>query len=202
MPTYPAIALIEYSSIATGVLAGDAMVKQAPITVLKAGTVHNGKYLVLIGGSTAAVEEAYARGLSVGEDLVLDKMILPDVHRQVHDAILGQRRPRLESALGVIETATVAATIKSADAGVKGAEVELVEIRLADDLGGKAFAIFSGTVEAVEAAVDIARRAVTDTRFWVRDTIIPRLHEAMGEIIDHSTRFAKTSPLPVEGSEL
>ena len=35
MKTYPAIALIEYSSIATGILAGDEMLKKAPITVIK-----------------------------------------------------------------------------------------------------------------------------------------------------------------------
>jgi microcompartment protein CcmL/EutN len=44
----PALALVELSSIAAGVQAADAMAKRAPIDVLKAGTVHNGRYLVLV----------------------------------------------------------------------------------------------------------------------------------------------------------
>ena len=93
MDRYPEIALIEYSSIATGIYCGDAMVKRAPITVLKSGTVHQGKFLVLIGGSVAAVEESYEEGLAMGGDSVVDKVFLPFVHTQVHDAILGKRQP-------------------------------------------------------------------------------------------------------------
>src|SRR3989304_3991278 len=58
----PALALVEFSSIAAGMQAADAMVKRAPIDVIKAGMVHNGKYLVLIGGLTADVEESLAGG--------------------------------------------------------------------------------------------------------------------------------------------
>ncbi len=53
----PALALVEFSSIATGIQAADAMIKRAPIETLRAGTVHNGKYLVLIGVQGAVVEE-------------------------------------------------------------------------------------------------------------------------------------------------
>lgn len=199
---YPAIALIEFSSIATGIMAGDAMVKRAPIAVLKAGTVHNGKYLVLIGGSVAAVEESYARGISVGEDQVIDRVILPDVHVQVHAAVLGARNPCSQEALGVIETSTVAATLQSTDAGVKGANVDIVQIRLADDLGGKAIAIFTGKVEAVEAAVQIAANAVTNPEFWVRQTIIPYLHSDLKNQIEQSTSFIEVDLGKVEGSEV
>ena len=54
-------------SIAIGVRAGDAMVKRAPVEVTYAGTVHPGKYLVLVGGDVASVEESYAAGLDAGE---------------------------------------------------------------------------------------------------------------------------------------
>ena len=49
----PALALIEFNSIAVGIQAGDAMVKKAPIASIKAGTVQPGKYLVLITGQVA-----------------------------------------------------------------------------------------------------------------------------------------------------
>ena len=190
---YPAIALVEYSSVTTGILSGDAMIKRAPIAVIKSGTVHNGKYLVLIGGSVGAVEEAFSEGLQVGGTQVVDSVILPVVHNQVHDAALGERRECKPQALGICETYTVAATLRSADAGVKGAEVNIVEIRLADDIGGKAFTIFNGELHEVEAAVRIAREACTSSENWLRETIIPNLHPEMAAQVNATTYFSKAS---------
>lgn len=202
MRTYPAIALIEYSSIATGILAGNEMLKKAPITVIKSGTVHNGKYLVLIGGSVASVEESYAKGLAVDPDNIIDNMILPDVHQQLHDSILGSRLKCTEESLGIIEASSVSTMIKVSDAGVKGANVNIVEIRLADDIGGKAFTIFNGSIEEVQAAVDIAKKAVTIPEHWVNETIIPNLHADMKVQIDETTSFAKVKLGKVNGSEV
>jgi len=140
----PALALIEFSSIATGIKAADAMVKRAPIDVIKSGTVQPGKYLVLIGGEVADVEESLEEGRAVGSTCLLDYVLLPQVHPEVVESIVGGRVPNPNDALGVIETTTVAASIHAADAGIKGAEVRLVEVRLADGLGGKGIVLFSG----------------------------------------------------------
>jgi microcompartment protein CcmL/EutN len=152
----PAIALIEFDSIAIGIRAGDAMVKRAPVEVTYAGTVHPGKYLVLVGGDVACVEESYAAGLAAGDDTVLDKIFLPSAHPEVVRYLRGMRGRVTGEALGIVETRTVAATLGAADRGLKGAEVDLVELKLADRLGGKAYCMFSGTVADVEAAVEIA----------------------------------------------
>jgi hypothetical protein len=61
-----AIALLEFETVAAGVLAGDAMVKRAPIALMRCGSIHPGRFLILIGGSVASTEEAYAAGLQVG----------------------------------------------------------------------------------------------------------------------------------------
>lgn len=202
MKTYPAIALIEYASVASGVYAGDTMVKKAPISVIKCGTVHNGKYLMLIGGSVASVEESYAVGLTVCESCVLDNVILPDIHNQLHDGLLGRRIPCTEDALGIIETSTVASMLGATDAGVKGANVNIVEIRMANDLGGKALTLLNGKLEEVEAAVSIAKDSVTNSDLWVRDKIIPRLHNDMRGQINRTTHFARVTLRKVEGSEI
>ncbi len=202
MKTYPAIALIEFSSIATGILAADKMLKKAPITVIKSGTVHNGKYLVLIGGSVASVEESYAQGLDINPENVIDSMILPDIHQQLHDSILGSRLKCKAEALGIIEASSVSAMIKASDAGVKGAAVDIVEIRLADDIGGKSFTIYNGSVEEVQAAVDIAKRAVTVPEHWLNETIIPNLHTDMKTQIDQTTSFSKVKLAKINGSEV
>lgn len=184
----PALALIDFGSIATGIEAADAMVKRASIDVIRAGTVQPGRYLVLIGGNVADVQESLAAGRTVGGESVLDHVFLPSVHPEVVQAIGGGRVPEPNDALGVIETSTVAAAIQAADAGIKGADVRLVEIRMADGLGGKGIVLYSGLVSDVEAAVEIGS-GVLRPGLLVREVVIPRLHREMWENVSDATRF-------------
>lgn len=185
----PALALVEFSSIAAGIQAADAMVKRAPIDVIKSGTIQPGKYLVLIGGRVADVEESLGAGRLVGGTFVVDHVYLPHVHPEVVAAIGGGRIPELTDSLGVIETTTVAATIHAADAGVKGAMVHLVEIRLGDGLGGKGIVLFSGLVPDVEAAIDIGVGVLETPALLVRQVVIPQLHEGMWENVASTSHF-------------
>lgn len=185
----PALALVEFSSIATGIIAADAMVKRAPIDVIKSGTVQPGKYLVLIGGQVADVEESLAEGKSVGRSHLIDFVLLPQVHPEVVESIGGGRVPQPNDALGVVETTTVAASIHAADAGIKGAEVRLVEVRLADGLGGKGIVLFSGLVADVEAAVEIGIGVLESPDLLVRQVVIPQLHPEMWDNVSDATRF-------------
>jgi microcompartment protein CcmL/EutN len=185
----PALGLLELDSIAAGIAAGDAMAKRAPIEVLRAGTVHPGKYLVLVGGAVADVEEALDAGREVGAAAVRGLVFLPNVHPDVVAALRGVRAALAGEALGVIEAATVAATIEAADAGVKGARVRLAELRLADDLGGKGYLLFDGPVAEVEAAVEIgAARVAGAPDVVVR--VIARLHDEMAGNLAADGRFA------------
>lgn len=185
----PALALVELNSIAAGIETADAMVKRAPIDLIKAGTVQPGKYLVLIGGLVADVEESLAAGRQAGGPAVVDTVYLPQVHPEVVEAVGGGRVPQATDAVGVIETTTVAAAIHAADAGVKGAQVRLLEVRLADGLGGKGIVLFSGLVADVEAAVRIGVGALERPELLVRQVVIPQLHPEMWENVADATRF-------------
>jgi len=202
MITYPAIALLEISSIASGLFCADAMLKRAPIAVMKSGTVHNGKYLILIGGSVAAVDEAYLLGLTLSGSNLIDHVFLPDIHEQVHHAALGKRIGCRRDAIGIIETSSAAAALKSTDAAIKGADVEIIEIRLADHLGGKAFSIFSGKVEDVQMAVDIASEQVTGQKFWIEKRVIANLSEDLATQINQSTFFEHTDTFQLQEGEI
>ena len=185
----PALALLELDSIAAGIEAGDAMAKRAPIDVIRAGTVHPGKYLVLVGGAVADVEEALEAGRDVAASAVLDVVFLPNVHPDVVAAMRGARGEAAGEALGIIETATVAAIIEAADAGCKGARVRLLELRLADDLGGKGYLLFDGPVAEVEAAVELGAARIVGAPGLVR-RVIPQLHGEMAENLAADGRFA------------
>ena len=185
----PAIGLLEFDSIARGIEAGDAMAKRSPLEVIRAGTVHPGRYLVLVGGLTADVEEALAAGREVGG--VTDELFLPDVHPDVVASVGGGRRVASEDggeALGVVETSTVAAVIRAADAGVKAARVAIRELRLADDLGGKGYVLVGGEVAEVEAAVEAGQARVSGA--GVGHVVIAQLHAEMQENLDADASFA------------
>ena len=183
----PALALLEFNSIAIGIQAGDAMVKRAPVTTIQSGTVQPGNYLVMITGDVAPVEESVAAGQEVGAAALLDTVFLPNVHPGVVDGIAGGRALKESDALGVVETVTVASAIHAADAGLKGAEVTLWQLRLADGLGGKGLAFFAGLVADVEAAMEIAIIRAGDQ--LLRQVIIPQLHQEMKDNVATFGRF-------------
>jgi microcompartment protein CcmL/EutN len=183
-----AIALLEFGSIAAGIEAGDAMVKRAALDVIHTGTVHPGKYLVLIGGSVGDVEEALDAALIVGADHVVDRLFLPDPHPQLITALRGTREPSNGEALGIIETVSVAAAIRAADAGLKGAMVTLREIFLADGLGGKGYLLFGGPLVEVEAAVELG--IARSSGSVVGSRVIAQLHSEMDENLVADGRFA------------
>jgi microcompartment protein CcmL/EutN len=185
----PALALLEFGSIAAGIVAGDAMVKRAPLDLIKAGTVQPGKYLVLIGGQVGDVEEAIEAAREAESSTLVDIVFLPDVHPEVVAAVAGARRSGEGEALGIIETTTVAAIIQAADAGVKGAQVDLREVRMADGLGGKGYLLFGGAVADVEAAVAIGSARVPGE--LVRETVIAQLHQEMLENLTTDGRFQR-----------
>jgi microcompartment protein CcmL/EutN len=115
-------------------------------------------------------------------------VLLADIHPDVVAALRGARRTAATEALGVIETETVAAIIDAADAGVKGARVRLLELRLADDIGGKAYLLFDGPVADVEAAVEIGQLAIA-TRDRAIARVIPQLHADMRANLEADARF-------------
>ncbi len=184
----PAIGLLELESIAAGIVAADAMVKSSPVSSLHAGTVHPGRYLVLVGGATAAVEVALE---AAGVEMVLDSLFLADVHPAVILAVTTAEVavPADGDALGIIETSTSATAIVAADAGVKAADVSLLALRLADDLGGKAYCLFTGLVADVEIAVERAAASTESGDQLIASAVIPQLHREMWDNLAAELRF-------------
>ena len=103
-------------------------------------------------------------------------------------AIGGGRVTQINDALGIVETQTVPSAILAADKGVKGAQVSLIEIRLADGLNGKGLVFFSGLVSDVEAAIALSIEGLKDEQL-VKQVIITKLHTDMAMLVQSNTRF-------------
>jgi len=196
-----AIALLEFNTIATGVLASDLMVKKSPIALLRCGTIHPGRFLILIGGSVASTQEAYAVGIQLGEreGALSGSVFLGDVHPYLHDAVLGKRRDLTGDALAVVETHSSPALLAAVDAAIKSTPVKLSEVRLGDDLGGHALAFLSGNLSDVEVALDICSERAGDQ--LLARTLLPRLDPGLRSVLDHGTRFSLCPAFEPAGAE-
>ena len=155
-PTGPALALIELASIARGHRVADAMLKRAPVTLLRAEPVSPGKFLVLVGGDVASVEEAFTVGVDVAADRIVDRLLLQQAHDDLWPALRGEAVAADIASLGIVETNSVAATLLGADAAAKAARVRIVAMQLARGIGGKAYFTVTGPLAEVEAAVEAA----------------------------------------------
>lgn len=185
----PALALLEIDSIAVGILCGDAMVKRSPVQLLRAGTVHPGKFLVLVSGPVATVDEALIAGREAAAGHLLDQLYLPQIDPQVTAALCGRQVHGDLEAYGVVETCTAAAAVDAADRAVKGADVTLRNLRLADDLGGKAYFSVAGDLTDVQTAVQMAWQGIAAEARGSR-VVIPRLHEDMRTSLELAADFA------------
>ena len=176
------LGLIELSSIAAGFAVTDAMLKAADVELVLARTICSGKYIVLVRGTVADVEAAVSTGRSTGDFALVDTFVIPNVHESLFPALSGITRPGALESLGVLEAFSVASLLEGADAMAKAAHVQLVEVRLAMALGGKAFASITGNVSAVRSALEAGAQAVARKGLLVNKVLIPNprpelLHE-------------------------
>ena len=170
------IGLLELSSIGAGFTVADTMLKAGEVRLLLSRSICSGKYMVLIGGETADVEAAVEAGNLAAEGFLIDSLVVPNLHPDVFVAI-GRTQPvEPNGALGIVESFNVATLIRGADAIAKSADVELLEVRLAMALGGKAFCTLTGDVASVQAAIDAGSAVIAEAGVLVSAVLIPRPH--------------------------
>tara|TARA_R110002096_G_scaffold24453_12_gene77164 strand:+ start:34447 stop:35016 length:570 start_codon:yes stop_codon:yes gene_type:complete len=177
----PAIALLELCSIARGVEVADAILWESDIELLFATPVQPGKYVMLFTGSVVDLESAVMRGRELGGKDLVDQLLIPQVHPQV-EVGLRRRDGHIDGqidALGVIETTTVASAVLAADTALKQATVDLLELRIANGLGGKSYLSVTGEVSDVRSAVQAGARSAEDGGKLARQVVIPRPHPSL-----------------------
>ncbi|EGW39592.1 MULTISPECIES: BMC domain-containing protein [unclassified Desulfosporosinus] len=170
---YSAIGMIELTSIARGINATDLMLKTAYVEVVSATPVCPGKYIAIIKGDVAAVESSLSVGVEIAGEYLVDSFILANVHQAVFPAITATTMPDGIGALGIIECFSLSSMIIAADATLKAADVQALELRLGSGLGGKAYFTFTGDVGAVEAGIEAGRAIAIEKGLLVDTEVIP-----------------------------
>jgi len=170
------VGVIELSSIAAGFLVADTMLKAGNVRLMLSRTICSGKYMVLVCGDTAPVDSAVAAGAEAANGCLIDQYAIHNIHPDVITAIGRTQSAPPEGALGILESFNVTTLIQAADCAVKTADVQLLEVRLAMALGGKAFVTMTGQISSVQAAVAAGRALIAESGALVNAVVIPRPH--------------------------
>lgn len=179
-----AIGVLELCSVARGVEVADAVLKEAHVEMLFATPVQPGKYVMLFTGAVADVRASATKGAQLAGGDLVDQLVIPQIHDQIVPMLRrkgGKINGSLD-AIGVIETNTVASTVSAADIALKTATVDLVDIRIANGLGGKSFFTLTGEVSDVRSSVAAGARMAQERGLLTREVVIPRPHP---ELVRH-----------------
>lgn len=168
-----AIGMVEFLSIARGIYAADQMVKVSDVEIVTAGSSCPGKYIAIVHGDVAAVQASVSIGEEMAEEFFVDSMIIPNVSPEVFPAITGATMPDRIQALGIIESFSMSTMILAADAILKTADVQALELRLGNGIGGKAYFTFTGDVAAVETSIEAGKTLAQEKGLLVNAEIIP-----------------------------
>jgi microcompartment protein CcmL/EutN len=177
-PLPESIAVLECASIHRGLSTVDEMAKTARIRILAAEPVPPGRFLIVVGGAVGEVEASYRRGLEVGGELH-DRLFLPEVAPGVLSALRPGAREGGVDSLGLLETGSVSACLEGVDRAIKGAAVRCLQIHLTRGIAGKAFAIFEGRQDMVEAALALSQERARARGWFVGTTLLARPDEAV-----------------------
>jgi microcompartment protein CcmL/EutN len=194
MKKSPALAVLDFEDIPTGIYAVDAILKKAPINFVRAGTVTRGRYLVVFGGSTASTQESLGEAVALAGSAILDQAFLPDIHPALFDAVFGTRR-KANGSLLILETETASSIVRAVEAVLKGTPVGLIEVRLSDTgLSGKGIALVAGSLPDIQSAA-----ALAGERAHVSYRLIPAPHDVLERDITAATRFEAAPLLELDG---
>jgi len=174
-----ALAMVEYKTVSSGMMAADIMVKTAEVEIIEATTVCPGKYMVLISGILSAVRAAVDAATAKLPEMLIDSFVLGNPHESIFDALYGTSDIGNPDALGVIETFSSSAAIVAADIAAKTALVDLIELRLSRGMCGKSYLLLTGEIAAVQAAIDKAKMASGENGMFLDSAVIPHPDEKM-----------------------
>ncbi len=178
-----AIAMVETSTVTTGFLAADLIIKTAAVKIIFAKTVCPGKYLILFSGDISAVKASHDAACKAYGSKVADSFVLGNPHESIFDAMLGVPGTDGLKALGIIETYSASSAVKAADIAAKTAIVSLVELRLAVGMCGKSYLLFTGDVAAVEAATEHVKKEIKESSMLLDCAVIASPSKELAESI-------------------
>ena len=173
--------MIEWESLAVGLSATDALLKEAAVTPVVVRAITPGRFVALFAGEVEDVRSSMERGLQAGADCVRDHVFLPQPHPSLVPAVGARTGVRHVDAMGILEVDSTPSAIAAADAAAKEGVVRLSEIRLGMGIGGKGLVLLTGEVSQVDSALQAGSAIAESNGRLLRSVVIPRPDDRMAE---------------------
>ncbi|OPA75329.1 carboxysome shell protein [Paenibacillus selenitireducens] len=176
-----AIGVVELRSISKGYETADRMLKISSVQVHHLKPICPGKFLIIISGNTADVQEAMDFVKTEANEFRISDFVLHGVHSEIVDALKKRYSLQPVEAIGILETSTVSSGIFALNNALKQSDIHVKRMNLGMAIGGKFLAVFTGTVSDVEHGMKVILSSMDDKRI-VHYSVIPSPAE---EIINH-----------------
>lgn len=153
------LGIIESRSIAAGAVLADIMVKAAGVTLVKAGTICSGRYMIHVAGDRASVATS-VKAAEAADYALAGSYTISNISKQVLDVLKRGLVVTGPGAIGVVECRTASSGIVAADQAVKRSDVQLARIVTGQGINGKSYFVMTGDVASVEEAVAAAKETL------------------------------------------
>lgn len=150
------LGIVESRSIAAGAVLADIMVKAAGVSLVKAGTICSGRYMIHVAGDRESVATSVNAAIEAGYALA-GSYLISNISREVLDALKRGFAVTGQPAIGVVECRTASSGIVAADKAVKRSTAHLARLVTARGINGKSYFVMTGDVAAVEESVAAAK---------------------------------------------
>ena len=170
------LGLVETKSIADGVQTADLIMKAAQVSLVRAGPICSGRYLIHVSGEQEDVKIALSEARESGVSLA-GSFLISNVSPKVLAAIKTRTAAEKHHAIGLVECRTACAGIAGADAAVKAADVILAKLVTGQGIMGKSYFVMAGELASVAAGKDAAVRC-TD-KHLINAVVIPNPDESV-----------------------
>lgn len=176
-----AIGMVEFNSIARGICnVADQMVKISEVEIVTATSTCPGKYIAIVHGDVATVEDSVRIGERMAEEFFVDSIVIPNVDPGVFPAITGATMPDRVQAIGIMESFLPGNNDHLCRSDFKSGKcLQAIELRLGNGLGGKAYFTYTGDVAAVKAGTDAGEAIAQEKGLLVNSEVIPSPSELL-----------------------
>jgi len=180
--------------------ATDAMNKAAAVTFVRQEQIGGSYVTTICRGEVGAVKASVTAGIEAAKRVgnLHASNVIPRLHDDVIQVVI--ERGKIKSAvqpylaLGMVETVGFSSMVEAADAGVKSADVHLVDYVKVGS--GYCTAVFRGEVAAVRSAVSAASARAAKVGQVVSSHVIPAPHPYMQEVLPVGFAKGKGSEIP------
>lgn len=159
-----AIGVVELRSISKGYETADRMLKTSSVNVHHMKPICPGKFLIIMSGDTADVEEAMDAAKAEAAEFRISDFVLHGVHSDIVDGLKRRYSTRAVETIGIVETSTVSSGIFALNEALKQCDIHVKRMNLGMAIGGKFLAVFTGNVSDVEQGMKVFASSIDQKR--------------------------------------